>query len=220
MAKSMSKGKCFLCDGIFGKTAMTKHIKSCMKKSMSKTLLEDKKKSFHIFVEGRYLREYWMHIAAPADITLEALDKFLRNIWLECCGHLSAFTIGSVIYSIRPMKEYGERSMKVALGNLLSPGIKFYHEYDFGTPTRLTLKVVSEIEDEIKNKSIKLLARNEPPEILCESCGKIATQICTQCVYAGKGWLCDECGQNHRCGEEMLLPVVNSPRVGMCGYVG
>ena len=24
----------------------------------------------------------------------------------------------------------------------------------------------------------------------------------------------------HECGQEMLLPVVNSPRVGVCGYVG
>ena len=25
----------------------------------------------------------------------EELDQFLRSIWLECCGHLSAFQIGS-----------------------------------------------------------------------------------------------------------------------------
>jgi hypothetical protein len=28
------------------------------------------------------------------------------------------------------------------------------------------------------------------------------------------------CAGGHECGEEMLLPVVNSPRVAMCGYTG
>jgi hypothetical protein len=26
--------------------------------------------------------------------------------------------------------------------------------------------------------------------------------------------------EEHECGEEALLPVVNSPRMGMCGYTG
>lgn len=26
--------------------------------------------------------------------------------------------------------------------------------------------------------------------------------------------------KTHECGEDMLLPVVNSPRVGMCDYTG
>jgi hypothetical protein len=58
------------------------------------------------------------------------------------------------------------------------------------------------------------LASNEPPLIFCEVCGEPATEVCAQCVYEGAGWLCDACG------EEMLLPVVNFPRVGMCGYTG
>lgn len=27
----------------------------------------------------------------PADKALNTLDRFLRKIWLECCGHLSEF---------------------------------------------------------------------------------------------------------------------------------
>jgi hypothetical protein len=61
---------------------------------------------------------------------------------------------------------------------------------------------------------------NEPPSIPCMSCGKIAAQVCTECLWSGEGWLCDECAAEHECGEEMLLPVVNSPRVGVCGYTG
>ncbi len=65
-----------------------------------------------------------------------------------------------------------------------------------------------------------VLSRNEAPVIVCQSCGKPATQVCSQCVYDGEGWLCEECAEDHECGEEMFLPVVNSPRVGMCGYTG
>jgi len=179
-----------------------------------------KTKSFHLVVEGRDLPGYWMYLSIPVNTTLEDLDDFLRDIWLECCGHLSAFTIEGTRYYISPMREYDERGMKVALGDVLGPGMKFYHEYDFGTTTELTLRVVSELEGEAKSESIQLLARNDPPSIACESCGKIAAQVCAECIWSGKGWLCDECALEHECGEEMLLPVVNSPRVRMCGYTG
>jgi hypothetical protein len=111
--------------------------------------------------------------------------------------------------------------MRVQVGSLLSPGVQFSHEYDFGTTTELRLKVVSEREGEVKGKSsIQVLARNEPPTIPCNVCGKPATHVCSQCIYEGTGWLCETCSEEHECGEEMLLPVVNSPRVGMCAYTG
>ena len=34
-----------------------------------------------------------------------------------------------------------------------------------------------------------------------------------------KGWLCEAHAEKHR-HQDMFLPVVNSPRVGMCGYTG
>lgn len=77
-------------------------------------------------VEGRYLPEYWMHLSVPVNTTLGDLDQFLRDIWLECCRHLSAFTIEGTRYSISPIREYEERSMKVALGNVLGPRMEFY----------------------------------------------------------------------------------------------
>ncbi|MBS3907145.1 MAG: hypothetical protein KGZ49_08940 [Syntrophaceae bacterium] len=225
MTRQMSKGKCSFCNATFSKAAITKHLKSCeQRKAVSETSSEKRKlqktKGFHLVVEGRGLPEYWMHLSVPAKTTLEGLDGFLRDIWLECCGHLSAFTIEGTRYSISPMREYDERGMKVALGDVLGPGMKFYHEYDFGTTTELTLRVASELEGEAKSMSVQLLARNDPPSIACESCGKIAAQVCAECIWSGKGWLCDECARKHECSEEMLLPVVNSPRVGMCGYTG
>ena len=59
--------------------------------------------------------------------------------------------------------EMGGEDMDVALGEVLSPGIKFTHEYDFGTTTELSLRVVSEREGDLGGKSIRVLARNEAP---------------------------------------------------------
>ena len=165
-----------------------------------------------------------MHLEVTANTTLAALDRFLRETWLECCGHLSAFEIGDIRYAIDAGMddEWGmdEKSMRVRLDKALSSGQTCSYEYDYGTTTELRLKVISEREVEAKGKAIQVLARNSPPAILCERCGKPATNVCSQCIFDDKGWLCDDCAEEHECGEEMLLPVVNSPRVGMCAYTG
>jgi hypothetical protein len=111
------------------------------------------------------------------------------------------------------------RSMRTALGKVIVPEIKFEHVYDFGTSTELSLRLVSEREGTAQGKTVKVLARNNPPDIRCQ-CSKPATAVCCQCINEGTGWVCVECAGKHECGEDMLLPVVNSPRVGMCGYTG
>lgn len=203
--------------------SMTNHLMSCLKKQEASAESSKRKpkktKVFHIVVEGYYRPDYWMHLDVPVNATLQNLDGFLRGIWLECCGHMSAFTIEGQDYSASPFGGFDDESMDVELGDVLSSKMKFSHEYDFGTTTVLALRVVSERKGEIKDEPITILARNEPPPITCD-CGKLATQVCTECLWEGEGWLCDECAAEHECGEEMLLPVVNSPRVGMCAYVG
>lgn len=110
--------------------------------------------------------------------------------------------------------------MNVKMYSVLKPNMKFQHEYDFGSTTELNLRVVMERVGEITGKPIHVLARNEPPSISCDGCGKAATKICTDCSWQDEGWLCNDCARLHGCGRDMLLPVVNSPRVGICGYKG
>ena len=70
------------------------------------------KKIFHLQVVGMYSPMYWLHIEIPATATLEDLDRFLRAIWLECCGHLSSFEIAGETFASeataarRPKHEY------------------------------------------------------------------------------------------------------------------
>ena len=226
MAKQVSMGKCNICGGAFDKAAITKHLKSCSRAKIDSTTSDgspgrQKTKAFHLVAEGRYLPDYWMHLEVPTNAKLEVLDSFLRQTWLECCGHMSAFTIEGKTYSVAPSRELGDKSMNARLSDVVYPSVKFYHEYDFGTTTYLALKVISEQESDIKAGDVRVLARNEPPPIPCGSCGKAATRVCTECLWSDKGgWLCDACAAKHKRHEDMFLPVVNSPRVGMCGYNG
>lgn len=225
MAKPKSKGKCYLCGNTYTKTGMTRHLKACKRKNIpeSKSSNQEKAKFFHIVAQGTYRPYYWMHFEMPANAKLYNLDKFLRSIWLECCGHLSAFTIQEKEYSSSSPGGFDEESMDVSLGDVLESKIKFTHRYDFGSTTELDLRVVGEREGlplagGISDKLVEVLARNDPPPIEC-ACGNLATHVCMLC-WGEDGWLCDECASEHECGEEMLLPVVNSPRVGVCAYVG
>ncbi len=218
-------GICFLCRKKFSKTAMKKHLVHCMLKHPSRNPsrfpVPVQTKLFTILVNGSFLHEYWMYIEVPANSMLQKLDTFLRYTWVECCRHLSAFTINGKRY-ISEKDEYfkEDKSMYYVMDKVLVPGQGFSYEYDFGSPTYIKLKVVHEREIEDSDRSIEILARNEPPLVMCDSCGKIASYICRQCSNSGEGWVCDDCAPEHKCGEETLLPVVNSPRVGVCGYTG
>jgi len=230
MSKQQSMGKCYLCGEIVGKASITRHLFACCHPEASKLSPASGKQptgqSFHLLVEGREAKAYWMHVAVPMSASLNKLDHFLRHTWLECCGHLSAFEIGGNRYASNPMDEDElmdkELDMRVRLSQVLEVGMKFFHEYDYGSTTALALKVIALREfGSAKKGAVQLLARNEAPQVTCQRCGnKPATQVCTECAWNGEGWLCKACVVAHECGDEMCLPVVNSPRVGVCGYTG
>jgi hypothetical protein len=157
-----------------------------------------------------------MHLAVPAKAPLSRLDDFLRHIWLECCGHMSAFEIDGIRYSVSPMEE--ERGMGAPLSRVLDVGSKFFYAYDFGSTTELALKVVGFWNQGKPRGAVQLLARNDPPQIICGQC---KTQPATQiCIESEETWLCETCMAAHECDDAMHLPVVNSPRVGVCAYTG
>ena len=225
MTEQPSVGTCYLCDGIFQKSAMARHLKKCTGPDvpLASAIAGEAQPgpSFHLLVEGRYATAYWMHLAVPAEATLAELDRFLRFTWLECCDHLSGFTIGGNRYPCSPMGELDEKRMPVRLNRVLEAGLKFSYVYDYGSTTELRLKVVGLREQGTPEGEVQLLARNEEPEVMCQRCKQhLATEICGQCDCRGQGWLCEACAEEHECGEEAMLPVVNSPRAGVCGYSG
>ena len=209
-------GTCKICNSEITRKGRNRHLISCFKKN-NKIGDND---YFLLSIEGKYDSNYWMNIIVKKNCKLKALDSFLREIWLDCCGHLSVFEIKGVSYSVSPDVEFDDKSMNYKIGDILDVKDKFIHIYDFGSSTELILKVLSEFSIEKNIKSTEILARNQMPKIKCNNCDNLATNVCCDCIYEESGWLCDKCSQDHECGEEMLLPVVNSPRVGVCGYCG
>lgn len=230
--KMTSQGECNFCHRKFDAAGVGRHLESCLERKKAINSARSPgpggrgvtPKTFHILVRDTNLPIYWMHLGTRADSTLADLDHFLRATWLECCGHLSQFTINGTRFASMPDRKFRDRSMKIQLASTLTRGTEFEYEYDFGTTSELDLRVLGVWDGVLGGrKPIGVLARNSEPEIRCSSCReKDATQVCAQCIdEAGeRAWLCGACSGEHECGEEMLLPVVNSPRVGMCGYTG
>ena len=57
------------------------------------------------------------------------------------------------------------------------------------------------------------------------ACGAPATRVCGLCYQEMERdcWYCEGCASKHQCsdpGTDYFLPVVNSPRVGLCAYTG
>lgn len=244
IGKITTKGRCTACGGAYPKESMPGHLAHCPARQAQQGLMHafarpnqkiQTGQLFHLEIEGegRDAPIYWLHMEVPGQATLVDLDNFLRDFWLECCGHLSAFEIENIRYAVMVDTEYGfdEKSMRgIKLEKVLSLGQEFDYEYDFGTTTELKLRVTSIREGQYigvkgKGSAIKVLAQNEAPEIPCDKCKKrgagAAVVMCTECRWHGEGWLCEGCARKHE--EEhsdYYLPVVNSPRVGECGYVG
>jgi len=200
---SSSKGNCYLCGEEFGKTAMKTHL---IKRHGA---LSAEQKCYLLKIEGAYDKDYWLYMDVPVTASLSSVDAFLRKIWLECCGHLSAFS--------------GPGHCEIGKARKLEAfhvGDQLLHEYDFGSTTETMITIVGETGREKQKTLCRLLARNTPPSFQCAVCGAPATLLCTECRYdSDNPFLCDSCAENHEHGD-MLLPVVNSPRMGECGYTG
>lgn len=224
MARFTSYGTCTLCGKHTSKGAMTRHLASCPADHEAASG-GNPSRLFRLRIEDDYSPFFWLDLEMKTGAKLRDLDDFLRGIWLECCGHLSAFDIDGVNYSISPSPGmFGlpdDRSMDVKLGDVLSAGTVFHHTYDFGTSTELKLRVVDEREGRIGREPLRVLSRNDPPVWACDVCGEPAAWICGMCTYESDNpFYCEAHAEDHDCEEEMLLPVVNSPRMGMCGYEG
>jgi hypothetical protein len=168
---------------------------------------------------------FWLDVDVKATATLRELDTFLRDLWLDCCGHLSSFEVGPVRYVVARDEFFGprpgERSMNARVSASLPPaGSVFAYEYDYGSTTHLRLKVVDLRQAPRRRDAVRLLARNEAPIWQCNECSDAATSLCADCVDEGGAFACEAHVEDHECGGEAMLPVVNSPRMGVCGYIG
>ena len=228
----MTDGVCHLCEETYTKRGMTRHLGSCLPDTNDRG-------TYHLRIAGERRSDYWLHLAVAETTPLSTLDGFLRDLWVECCNHLSAFSIDDQRYE-RPYDDDGmggvnrSQSMDIELGSVAATVDSFSYTYDFDSETALDVRVVEtgdwsipELEadgTETDYEEVVLLARNHQPDIDCEACGAPATTICQTCLRdrGADAWLCESCASTHEddCDRPRYLPVVNSPRVGVCGYRG
>jgi hypothetical protein len=229
--RKQTRGKCGFCGKEYAKSGMTRHLTSCpARKEAIAAANQGRGRNqpiYHLQVLDAWGGDYWLHLEMKGSATLEDLDEYLRAIWLECCGHLSAFEIGPVHYTQIFKDSMGwsmEKSMNVQVRKLFAPGMSIPYEYDFGTTSELIIKVLDvRVGKPLTSHPIALMARNDPPPIPCAVCGEPATVLSHTCLWEeGKDFyecvFCDEHIEGE--DEEMLVGVYNSPRTGLCGYDG
>jgi hypothetical protein len=202
------------------KNVVTKHLSTCPKHQAIIQQVETKKGKketlFHLRAQSAHNKEFWFDVEMRGSSTLQDLDDYLRGIWLECCGHLSQFSIGTWTGE--------ELAMERRIDDVFTRLKELTHIYDFGTSSETVIALVGTREGHpTTSRPLTLMARNLMPEAKCTVCEQPATQLCMECLVEEEKWgtLCDAHVKEHphdNYGEP--LPLVNSPRLGMCGYEG
>ena len=215
--ESTGRGTCWVCRRSIAASRMGPHLKTHIPGTGSR---------IHYIIrigDG----PFWMFLQVPGNMTLKSIDEFLRREWLECCGHLSVFTINGIEYDVDPSSaKYSDpESMNHKLSSVLEQGMVFTHEYDFGTTTTLKLAVKAALVPPlVPKKGIVVLAVHDKVRFNCDVCGGEATKVCGYCsIYSDGSLLCETCVKEHSCmkeygNEDAMLDTVQSPRVGLCAY--
>lgn len=209
--KLFSAGKCIYCEQLIEQNAILKHLA----KHFSDLEKEKTSKNERVYHLNIYSGEMFLQVLVKGSASFKALDTFLRNIWVDCCDHLSDFRHKN--FNIR-------KSDKFEM--ILTPKLKLEYHYDYGSTTAFYVQVCGSYSISQK-ENVLLVSRNEPLKIVCRLCNrKPATSICTVHMYeTNECFFCDDCAIKHEeeC-EDFLdyaqMPVVNSPRMGVCGYAG
>jgi hypothetical protein len=200
-----SEGKCLFCGKTFAKSGINRHLATHLKEKVE---TGKSGKSFFVKVETSKRwgsSPYFLSLWIDGEAKMKDFDDFLRDIWLECCGHMSAFRdpkrrrSGFGMFGVMEAYEFldrgdvakyerimedrtGQIPMSRKVKDALYTGLVLKYEYDFGSSTELSITVIDEYPVKA-DKKIVLLSRNEPLEIMCSICGKIpATQICAVCM--------------------------------------
>lgn len=114
--------------------------------------------------------------------------------------------------------------MSRRIDRVFQPGVELTHIYDFGTSSETLIKAVGMREGKpTTTRPIALMVRNLLPEAKCTECKQPAAYLCMECLIEEERWgtLCSRHSQTHpHDGYGEPVQLVNSPRLGMCGYTG
>lgn len=103
------KGQCLGCKEMFPAAKGGQHLSAYSK--ISQVLQESPSSASGYLLKVSSAEApaiLWMFLTVPSNATLHFLDQFLRKTWLECCGHMSMFTIDRKRYSSSQMNQTGD----------------------------------------------------------------------------------------------------------------
>lgn len=215
------EGRCYYCNKDLNERTIKRHIRNCpeMKKAIEKQNKGSKRGQFIISIKDKYDKNtYCIYVSIDENLQLEHLDGFIRDVWVECCGHLSCFKINGELYnSYEDDEDFYEESyqMDIKLKDVLSVNQKFEYHYDFGSTTELILEVIDYIKVPKNFSQIEIVARNNEVIHSCYKCGKDAKYF----NWNEEVWICDSCVSDED-DEIVEFEYTNSPRDGVCGYQG
>jgi hypothetical protein len=221
MAKGVqSRGRCTYCQGEYSKGGMIRHLAACAARQAAIADAPPERaveSLYHLRVDSANDSNYWLDLEVRGTGKLQHLDSYLRAIWLECCGHLSEFSVEP--WTDRPIGK--QRRIQ----DVFQPGVELTHIYDYGTTSQTQVRCVAAREGKPLDTKhcIVLMARNLPPPYACIDCGAPAKWLCMECLIEDNTWgaLCDQHAESHpHEGYGEPIAIVNSPRLGLCGYTG
>ena len=216
--KKQTRGNCTFCNREMTRSGLSRHLTSCPKRKKAIAATQDGRLDtlYHLVVRDAYDGDFWLHLEVNGRSTLRDLDYYLREIWLECCGHMSQFSVGGWRGQEIPMTR--------TMASVFTSNVQLTHIYDFGSSSETLIKVVKKRRGRpLTDKPIYLMARNNLPEAVCDECDAAAGWYCADCLVERGEWItvCEKHRAEHDHDEYGgITALINSPRVGMCGYVG
>ena len=253
MDSENTHGQCHICGESLRAEDAGSHVQNCVmetvlgKYRMGRTD-ERYARSYPIMLWVRSEEHrHWMMLIVQPTTSLRHLDQFLRNQWLECCGHMSHFEIGGVQYSAcvpgpgdaprfdDDLAQPDEQHMVHTIEETVNAGQSFHHEFDYGDTTCLNLKHTGVLpvpyhyllefinspkdSDRYSDDFITIVARNTGPE-RCRVCGKNAHwRIYSEDAPEGEDPIVAPPFFCDECvPDQKLVRLRNSPRVGVGCY--
>jgi len=86
--ETKSEGRCLYCDELLSQSEIGRHLAKHLNLMEKEVNGKSHSNYCHIEVEAG---EMFLHLLVKGDAPMKTIDGFLRDIWLECCGHLSGF---------------------------------------------------------------------------------------------------------------------------------
>ncbi len=188
-----------------------------------------------------------MELGVRRDANLREQDQFLPAVWLECCGHLSHFTVNGVEYSVMlPMpgenrdfepeseREANWRHKGRSINAAVPPLTTFHHEFDYGSTAELELEYVAVFGELIQKVSpMQPWPGTNLRKGACAADDRRTGKLAPQCndyeysdeeLYVDQGMLCeadlDPITFCEDCApvEGDFIPLANSPWFGVNCY--